>query len=342
MNQPAREVVDRLHAGLEIALDAPSEASDQDPDPRQQLVAGRARELRGCGRGRRPHVRREVGDREVGLVPDADHDRNRRGADRARDPLVVESAQVLDAAAAAAQDQHVALGASSRGGERFDDLGRRRFALDGGRVDDHRDRRVAPPQRRQDVPQRCSGLRSDHADRARVGGQRPLRRRIEQTLALELVAQAQESLVQGAEPRRTHELDVQLEVAARLVERDQRPHLDLHPVARLPVEEHAAAAKHDAPHLSRAVLQGEVEMTRAGLQEVRDLAGDPGERQAMLEEIADAPIERGNAEDRTCRNLAFPRQRWISGHFGILTYPQAPTGPHRPHRTREVPLGRIA
>ena len=341
MNQPAREVVDDLHAGLEVARRAAAEPRDQDADPRQELVARRAHQFRGGGRGRRAHVGGEVGDREVGFVADAHHDRDRRGANRPRHPLVVERPQVFDAAAAAAQDEHVALGAASRSRERGDDFGRCPFALHRRRVDDHRDRRVAAPQRRQHVAQRRRSARGDHADRARVGGQRPFRRRIEQALALELVAQTEESLEERAEARRPHELDVQLEIAARLVKRHERAHLDLHPVARLPVEQHPAAAEHDAAHLRAAVLQREIEVTRAGLHEIGDLAGDPGERQAVLEEIAHAAVERGDGQNRAGRNLTSPRQRWISGHFGIVTYPQVPTTRPRLHGAREAPLGRI-
>ncbi len=316
-----------MHAGLEVARDAAAEPRDQDADPGQELVARRAREFRCGGRGRRAHVGSEVGDREVGFVPDAHHDRDRRGANRPRHPLVVERPEVFDAAAPAAQDEHVALGAASRSRERRDDLRRRPLALHRGRVEDHRDRRVAAPQRRQHVAQRRRGPRGDHADRTRVGGERPFRRRIEQPLALELVAQTEERLVERAEARRPHELDVQLEIAARLVKGHERAHLDLHSVARLPVEEHPAAAEHDAAHLRGAVLQREIEMARAGLQEIGDLAGDPRERQAVLEEIAHAAVERGDAENRAGRNLTSPRQRWISGHFGIVTYPQVPAAP---------------
>jgi len=59
---------------------------------------------RGCGR---PQVGHEVGDGEIGFVPDAADHRHRAGGDGARQRLVVESPQVLDRAAAAHQQDEV-------------------------------------------------------------------------------------------------------------------------------------------------------------------------------------------------------------------------------------------
>ena len=76
--------------------------------------AGR-RQFRRGGRGGGAPVGDEFGDGEVGLVADPGHDRDRAGVDRARQPFVVERPQVLDRAAAAAQDEHVAFIAPCRG-----------------------------------------------------------------------------------------------------------------------------------------------------------------------------------------------------------------------------------
>ena len=67
---------------------------------------------------RRALVGDEVGDREVHLVADAAHDGNRAGEDGACDRLVVERPQVLERAAAARDDQHVAVPARGRRGAR--------------------------------------------------------------------------------------------------------------------------------------------------------------------------------------------------------------------------------
>ncbi len=69
----------------------------------------------GRARGRRcALVGDEVGDRDVGLVADAADDRNAARVDRARDGFLVERHQVLERAAAAGEDQHVAVARAHR------------------------------------------------------------------------------------------------------------------------------------------------------------------------------------------------------------------------------------
>ena len=145
--------------------------------------------------------------------------------------------EVLDRAAAAHQQQHVALGARAGAREhRRDALGRAR-ALHRDRIDDHRDRRVAPRERGQHVAQRRRGGRSEHADGARdaaaasrlaAASNRPSR----SSLSLSRRKRSNS----GPTPAAAHRLDGELEAAARLVERDQRARLDLHAFARLPVQ----------------------------------------------------------------------------------------------------------
>ena len=53
-------------------------------------------EFGGAGRGRRAHVRGEVGDRHVDFVADARNHRDPRRADRPRDDFLVEGPQVLE------------------------------------------------------------------------------------------------------------------------------------------------------------------------------------------------------------------------------------------------------
>ena len=62
-------------------------------------------QLRGRGRRGGPHVRGEIRERDVDLVPDPAHDRQRVRHDRAHDPLVVERPEVLHGAAAARDDR---------------------------------------------------------------------------------------------------------------------------------------------------------------------------------------------------------------------------------------------
>ena len=124
--------------------------------------------------------------------------------DRARKRLVVERPQVFDRAAAAAQDEHVAFPALCRCGDGGGQLLRRTFALDLCRIDDYRNRRIAPRERGQYIAQCCRLRRSDDADALRVGGQRLLPRGVEQALAVQFVAQLQKCLEQRALARAAH------------------------------------------------------------------------------------------------------------------------------------------
>ena len=133
----------------------------------------------------RAQVGDEVGDREVGLVAHAAHDGDRGGGDRARHHLLVEGPQVLEAAAAAADDQHVAL-ARARWPRSIARAicAAGAFALHLGRVEDHRHHRRAPRERGEHVAQRRGRGRGDDADGAREGGQRALARRVEEALGV--------------------------------------------------------------------------------------------------------------------------------------------------------------
>ena len=73
----------------------------------------RHRPFGGLGRRRRARVGDEVDQRPVGLVADGGDDRNAARGHGAHDDLLVEAPQVLEAAAAAGDDQHV--GARQRG-----------------------------------------------------------------------------------------------------------------------------------------------------------------------------------------------------------------------------------
>src|SRR5256886_15988884 len=88
------------------------------------------------------------------------------------------------------------------------------------------------------------------------------------TLFRSLVTEPQESLEQGAEPGAPHGFDIELEIAARLVQADERLHLDLHAVARRPLEILLPLPEHDATHLGVLVLQNEIGVSRLGNGEI--------------------------------------------------------------------------
>src|SRR5205809_417548 len=168
----------------------------------------------------------------------------------------------------------------------------------------------------------AAASRGDHADRARQGRQRSFRVGIEQSLLFELVTEPKESLEQGAEPCAPHGFDIELEIAAGFVQADERLHLDLHTVARRPLEILLALSEHDAAHLGVLVLQDEIGVSRLGNGEVGYLAGHPKQRIAMLEQVPDATCEGRNGENFEGRMRGNPRQSLFSEHVPIVTYPQ--------------------
>ncbi len=111
-------------------------------------------DLRGRGRRRRAHVGDEIGDGEIDLVADAADDGDGRGGDGARHRLVVEGPQILERAAAAGQNEHVALGPPAGQAYCRHDLRGGRCALHGHGIDQHRNRGEAPRQHVQDVADR--------------------------------------------------------------------------------------------------------------------------------------------------------------------------------------------
>ena len=297
MHQAPGAGIEGLCGVLQLALRFPAQSASAFRDLLQKLFARRACELRGSGRGRRACVSGEIGDGEIGLVADAHHHGDRAGADGARQRLFVELPQVLDRAAAAHEEQHVALGAPPGALEHGDHPVGRACALHRRRVDDDRDRRVTPRERGQHILQRRRSERGHDPDGAGKARRRALEALVEQALRAELLLEPQEALVERPEAGAAHALDRELEAATRLVQRRQGPHLDLHAIARLPVEGRGAAAEHDAVDLRGAVLQGEVTVAGGGARQVGELPAHPGEGKAPLEGVAHAAQQFRHRQD---------------------------------------------
>ena len=224
--QAQRQAIEPLRLRLQGGPRAPSQG-ELEGLKRVQLARGRGRDqLRRRGRRRRAQVGGEIGQGDVGLVADTAHDVHRRGANRANDALVVERPQILERAAAAADDEDVDLVPLCRQRDRRAQRRRRVDALDDARVDHDANVRRAPRQRRRHVVERGAGERGDDADRARMRRQRALERGVEEALGLEARAQPNEPFVQRALARRLHDLGDELQLAARLVDGDPTAQLD--------------------------------------------------------------------------------------------------------------------
>ena len=176
-------------------------------DPGLQLLLGLHHPL-GGGRGcRGAQVGHEVGDRVVRLVA---HRRDRGDAGRGDRPghrLLVEGPEVLEAAAAAGEDDHVESADAVERPDPLHDLGRGTLALHEGGVDEHLEVGVARAKHAQDVAQHRAGGRGDDPDPARQHRERPLAGRVEEPLLLEPLLQLLEGLLERALAERLEDLD---------------------------------------------------------------------------------------------------------------------------------------
>ncbi|CUJ09944.1 Uncharacterised protein [Achromobacter sp. 2789STDY5608621] len=219
------------------------------------------------------------------------------GVDLAGQGFVVEAPEVLDAAAAAHQQQRIDLATGVRQADLRGQPAGRVGALHRRRIDDDRHLRRAPRQRRQHVAQRGGMQRGDHADGARHRHRFALARRIEQAFRVQLLFQAQEGFVQIAQAGAAHGVDLQLVVAARFVQRHPDPDFDLVARARHEADRAGAAPEHDGAHGGAAVLEREVPMPGSRLREVGNLAANPQCRDAALQQLPHRLVQLGNCQD---------------------------------------------
>ena len=269
-------------------------------------------------RRRRAQVGRQVRQGHVGLVSNTADQRNGRSTHRAHQTLVIERPQVLERAAAAAQDQGLDVGMPVRDLDRGAQRHRRIGTLDRTRIDDDADMRCPARQRRQHVVQRRGRSRGDDADRLREGGQRPLGRLIEKPFLVEASAKSKVAFVQGARPASLHRLDDQLQLATRTVDTQPASCVDGLAVGWREVEQARRAAEHRAPQgtlASLSILQREVAVAAGGLREPGDLASDHAGAEARQQRIGCGLQERGDVPDEGPRHIGqgadhAPAQWW--------------------------------
>jgi hypothetical protein len=96
----------------------------------------------------------------------------------------------------------------------------------------------------------------------------------------------------------TSRFDVELEIAAGLVERHQHARFDVLAVLQSPADQLRAAAEHDAAHLRGAVLEREVDVPGRRVAEIGDFAGDPAQGKTRFEALAREAIEQRNRDHR--------------------------------------------
>ena len=140
----------------------------------------------GGGRRRRPSVRGEVAQRRVLLVADGRDDWDTRGGDGPHDRLVAEREQVLEAAAAAGENDDVDLRVLGQGRERGHDRFRRASSLHARLADDDLHGREARCDRGDEVATGSSVGPGEDPDGAWDAREPALPLRREQALGCEL------------------------------------------------------------------------------------------------------------------------------------------------------------
>ncbi len=141
-----------------------------------------------------------------------------------------------------------------------DDRGRRGVPLHGSGGDHDLRERPAPPDHGADVVEHRTGRRGDDADTSREGGERPLARRVEQTLGLEYLLQALELRMEDAGALRVDKIDDEVQITALLI--NGNASMGQHLLSVLQRHAHVLALEERATNLARAVFQREVDMAR--------------------------------------------------------------------------------
>ena len=319
-----RQPVQPLRGLVEPALHCTTQHQGDGLQAGQRVVAQGRGQLGRRGRRRRAQVGRQFGQRDVGFMADpADH-RQAAAGHGPHHRLVVESPQVFQRAAAAADDQRIDLVALIGLADRSHDLRRGLGALHAAGVDHQPHLRRPAFDRGDHVVQRRRPQRSDHPQRLRPGRQRPLTRQIEQSGGLQARAQLQKKFVERAFAQPRHRFDHALQFTARLVDGDAAAQLDLLAIGRAKVEQRGCAAKHRAAQQGRlafAVFEREVAVAAGRAREARDLAAHRHCPQPRRQRIGHRQQQRGHGpgagSGRRSRGL-------VHGH---------PAGPVRPTST---------
>ena len=255
----------RLALVVDAARDAGAEPCGKIGQRRFQLRLHRHRHLGRARRRRRAHVGGEVDRRPVGLVADRRDHRKVGGRHRARQRLVVEAPQILQAAAASRHDDEVRTRqrpVSGQGVEPLDgvrDLRARRLALDAHRPDDDMQRK-AVADAVQDIADHRACRRGHHADDARHERQKLLARRLEQAFGGQPLLALLQQRHQGADAGRLQIVDDDLVVRLAGIGGELAGGDHLHALFRPEFQPRERAPPHDGVEPRAVVLQREIGM----------------------------------------------------------------------------------
>ncbi len=232
-------------------------------------------EFGGGGRSGGAQVGREIGNGEVGLMPDAGNDGNRTRSNGPRDDLFVEGPEVAEGShRRATEDEDIDELFAIEIFDGGDDFAGRFLALHAHGIDDEVQIRKAAAQDAHYVAHGRAARRGDQADALREHGQRLFARGVEQSFGFEALLQLVEGKLERAESHRLDVLDVNLVFAASLVNADRAADRHVQAVLGTKLQADELLAKADAANLRASVLQREVEMAGLRRMGVRDFSLD--------------------------------------------------------------------
>ena len=291
--------VEPLRVPLERAPDASCQCFARAVETSRHYRELRDDEPAGHRRRGRTHVRGEVAQRRVLLVAHGRDDRHGGRGDCADEALVAEREQVLEAAAAAREDDHVDVRLLGERAERVDDPERGPRALD-VRLGDENVRRGKPAlDRRDDVLLRGCVVAGDETDPPREQRQRPLALVREEPFRGERRLQPLERGEMRAEAEALDRQRPQAQVAALLEQLRASEDVNALAVGELELQRVETAARHrDADRGAAVRVLEREEHARPALvaPELGDLALDPHRREPA-EPLRDAAVERGDGVD---------------------------------------------
>src|SRR5262245_6395061 len=306
---PALEVAQRPGGG---ALEPRAELR-QRVDHRLLLAHHQLGGGRRCGRA---EVGDEVGDREVHLVAHRRHHRYLRTGDGSRDDLLVESREIFDRPAAAADDDDVDIAQRVEIAERPRDVLGGAVALHLAGRDHDRELAETAPDDAKYVLDRRAGRRGADADLASESRQLALARLIEETLGREPGLELLEGELERAESLRLQQLHDQVILAPLRVDLDAAEGQDVQAVGGLEPNPTPPAPEERGAQLRVGVLQREVRVARAVEAKVGDLAFDPHRGEALLDHLAQPRRQLGNCQHRAVGAHTLPA--WRSAARSVL------------------------
>ena len=255
--------------------DRPPPPLEGAPQRRVELRQHRNDDLGRVRRRGRPHVGDLVRERRVGLVADRGDDGDRRSEDRARDRLLVEGPEVLDAAAAPARDHQLDLATQPGAPDALRDVQRGAVALDADGHEDQVRAREAVEDDLQEVVDRGAVRRRHERDAAREERQRPLARGVEDAFRRELRPKRAQHRFARSDARGLHPRHDDLVAAILGVDRDAPGDAHLEALGRREREHPRARVPHDRVDPARRVLKGEVEVPGRRALDLADRALRP-------------------------------------------------------------------